>query len=133
MIIETVEDLEDLLQQAARIEAMLPDFDRQKLKIKGSWPDYLYDLDDRKDQEPEKMRLSATAKQLDILDDGLKYLNFLGIRNNNRTIYGKKIIWARAKGISYRKIAYIAGIPPKTCEYWYKKDLEFILKKINSI
>lgn len=126
-----ISELEDIFQQAASVESKLPDKERRKLEMKCGWPDYLYDLDDKKDQEMEPVKLALTSKQIGIMEKAHKWLNFLGMRKDKRTITGKRIIWARANGFSYRDIAFQAGVPPKTCENWYKADLKRILFKIN--
>lgn len=126
------EELEDLFQQAAHIERMLPDHDRRRLDAKCGWPDYLYDLDDKKDQEPEMIKLRLNSSQIALLEKVSRWLNLLGIRTDKRTVMGKKIIWARANNYSYREIAYVSGLPPKTCENWYKADMKRLLRRLNT-
>lgn len=128
----TLEELEDVFSQAARIERMLPDHDRVRLQARCGWPEYIYDADDRKDQEPECLKLRLTAQQISLLDKTAAWLLYLGARRTHRIITGKKIIWSRANGFSFQKIAAIAGLPPSTCKGWYKSDMQRILQRINS-
>lgn len=127
---EYVAYVQDKLYEAASIEKMLTDKERRFFAVKSGWPDYLYDADDRQDQEPEFRKSRPTAKQIDLYEKVLLWLRIIGLRQDKRTIMGKKIIWARANGFSYRDIAFQAGIPPTTCEYWYKQDLNRIARRI---
>lgn len=128
----TSAELESIFESAARIERLLPDHDRQRLMCRAKWPDYLYDLDDRKDQEPEEIRLRVTASQLQVLETAIYMLQLLGTRPEKRITLGKKIVWARANNFSYQQIALVAGVSPSTCERWYKSDISKILRKINT-
>lgn len=128
--VDTILLVEEIFQDAARIERMIPLRERAMLDCKSAWPDYLYDQDDKKDQEPTTIRSRPTARQIDLLEKAIKMLNLLGMRKDRRTVMGKKIIWARANGFSYREIAFIAGVPPKTCENWYKRGIAIIAKRM---
>lgn len=130
---EKVIELRDVFDEAAKVERMLSNKELAMLNARSGWPDYLYDADDRKDQEPEDRRARPTAKQIDLLERALSWLAILGMRKDKRTVVGKKIVWARANGFSYRDIAFVCGIPPKTCENWYKQDIVILAKKVYSI
>ena len=127
---EKISCIDDLLQEAAAIEKKLPDRDRRMLDSKSGWCDYVYDEDDRKDQEPESVRMRLSAAQIALLDRVQRMINFLGLRHDVRTVVGKKILWARACGASYRDIAFMSGKPPSTCERWCKSDLRKIAMRV---
>jgi hypothetical protein len=119
-----------VLEQAASIEKLLPDKQRISLDCKASWPDYVYDADDKKDQEPTIRRPLPTAKQIDLLNKALSWLDIIGTGRDNKTISRKRIIWAKSNKFSYRDIAFISGVPPSTVELWYKKDIAIIANKV---
>lgn len=124
-------ELEGIFSEAARIEKLLTDPHRVLIEGKPRWPDYPYDKEDRKHWiEAERCHIKITGKQIDFLDKTLEWLQLLGKDLSKRTIYGKKIIWARANGFSYREIAGIAGMPPKTVEFWYKRDIAILASKV---
>lgn len=127
----TLELLEDLFARAAITAKHLPFRDRQLLKAKTSAFDYLYDMDDRKDWEDVPIRLRPTQKDIDLLDQVGKWLNaYLGVRTDKRTVAGKRIIWARACGFSYRDVNKATGIHYKTVEFWYKNDMRILCERV---
>lgn len=129
-IAERIIFIADLFERAMAIDRKLPDKEKRMLGARSGWPDYVYDTDDRKDQEPENMRVRLTAAQIDTLDEAQRLLNILGMMIDNRTIVGKKIIRAKACKVSYRDIGIAAHMSPKTVENWHKKDLRRIAVKV---
>lgn len=128
---EKIANIEIALEAAARIERMMSDTHKGLLEAKAHWPDYLYDQDDRKDQEPEAPKSKPTAKDIDLYERVMGWLRLLGMGIDNRTVMGKRVIWARANNYSYRQIAFMAGIPPKTCENWYKHDIRVLAGRVS--
>lgn len=127
---EKVAEIISIFEEAASVEKMLPNRDRAMLDARSGWVDYVYDADDRKDQEVEFRKERPTAKQIDILNKALRWRDMLGMRKDTRTVRRKQILWARACGFSYRDIAFVVGMPPQTVQDWYKRDISFLTKKI---
>lgn len=129
-LVERIVLIEDLFQQAADIEKKLPDREKKMLYAKCGWPDYLYDLDDRKDQEAEPMRVRVTGREIDFCDKVMSWLKLLGMRFDDRTIKGKQIIWAKASRFRFGEIALVSGVPPTTVKRWYRQDMVILAKKV---
>lgn len=118
--------VENMFSSAASIDRRLPDRDRQCLHVACGWPDYLYDQDDRKDQEAEKIKLRITGKEIDLYDKVVAWLNILGLERDRIIILRKRIVWAKAKGYSYRKINATTGYSHMTIQRWYERDIAII-------
>lgn len=128
--IESVDDLKFILIKAAETEKKLRN-DKPR-NARSSWPDHAYDLDDKKDWQYTPTRSSATAEDVKLLDCCVDLLKFLGMSNNTRLTTGKKIIWAKAHGFSFRKIAFVVGKDPTTCRRWYNYDIDRLFKMIKN-
>ena len=131
MIARRIITVENMFSTAASIDRRLPDKERRLLHVACGWPDYLYDQDDRKDQEAEKIKLRITGKEIDLYDKVVAWLNVLGIERDRIIILRKRIVWAKAKGYSYRKISAVSGYSHVTMESWYKRDVAIIAGKVD--
>lgn len=128
-----IKDLQQLFKKAVNIECRIPFNDFGKLGVYCQWPDYLYDIDDRIDWDPHdrKPLIYPTPKEITLLDKAYELLGFLGNNRESKSIIRKKIIWLKAKGLSYRKIERIYDKTYITIRTWYLEDIQKILNITN--
>jgi len=129
-LIQKRQEIADIFEEAAIAERKLPNKEKRILDCKACWPSYLYDSDDKKDQEPQVFKTPPTAKQIDSLKKAESWLMIVGMGRDSKTIIRKAIIWSKANKFSYKDIGLMAGMPPSTVELWHKKALELIARKI---
>ena len=130
LLAERIAHVISIFEEAVDIERRLPDKHRVQMDAKSSWIQYQYEEDDLKDQAPEFKRSIPSAKQVDLLNRALTWLDILGTSRTNRTIMRKRIVWSRGNKLSYREIAFFAGISPTSVERIYKIDMEIITRKV---
>jgi hypothetical protein len=129
----SVVELKNLLERAAEIRKRIPDRERAMLHARSGWPEYRYELEDLKHQEFQPMRFRPSGEEIDLLDRAEAWVNMLGTDREQRTLRGKQIIWAKACQFSFYDCAHITGIPPKTCENWYKMDIQKLAEKLRTL
>lgn len=91
-----------------------------------AWPDYIHTFADMVGIKPMpgKPRIRPTAAQLKRMDEVLIWLTWLEPKV-------ARIVWARAEGFAWRKIAAIAGISDKTCRTHCAAGVIDIARRLN--
>ena len=127
-----VNDLEEILSKAADIEKRIPDKTLSMMMARSGWPEYLYDIEDRKHWMDKGMRIKriVTSQEQSFYDKTYPLLNVLGMEKNKRTVAGKKIIWSKAHGNSDRKTSFLVGLSPPTIKCWYEIDIAFLARSL---
>ncbi len=91
-----------------------------------SWPDYIHDIHEAYGHsEFRPPRAPAAPEAITRLDETLGWLRWLP-RD------AQHILWSRANGLSWRKIARFAGKAPNTCRAWYLAALHYIATRLNA-
>jgi hypothetical protein len=91
-----------------------------------SWPDYVHDAHEAYGYGGSRPpRCAAAPDAITRLDETLDWLRWLP-RD------AQHILWSRANGLSWRKIARFAGKAPNTCRAWYRAALRYIAARLNS-
>ena len=116
-IADRFEEMVDVLSR------MPPAIKRQKFT---SWIDYVNDPNTAYGYSEVKLsRPKPTPKQIDRMDQALLWINMLETKEEQR------LIWARAKKYSWRKIAAVAGCSKDTAKYRWQEAIMTIAEKIN--
>jgi len=90
-----------------------------------SWPDYVHDAHEAYGCAGYRPPRSPVAPEaITRLDQTLDWLRWLP-RD------AQHILWSRANGLSWRKIARFAGKAPNTCRAWYLAALRYIAARLN--
>ena len=90
-----------------------------------SWPEFIHDAREAygyTDFRPP--RATAAPDAITRMEETLDWLRWLP-RDAQR------ILWSRASGLSWRKIARFAGKAPNTCRAWYLAALHYIAGRLN--
>jgi hypothetical protein len=91
-----------------------------------SWPDYIHEAREAYGYSGFRPpRAAAAPDAITRLDETLGWLRWLP-RD------AQHILWSRASGLSWRKIARFAGKAPNTCRAWYLAALHYIANRLNS-
>ena len=92
----------------------------------SSWPDYIHDSREACGYSGFRPpRSPAAPDAITRLDETLGWLRWLP-RD------AQHILWSRASGLSWRKIARFAGKAPNTCRAWYLAALHYIAGRLNA-
>ncbi len=89
------------------------------------WPAFMHDVCEAC-REPG-FRLSpapAAPAAIDRLDETLGWLRWLPLA-------AQRILWSRASGFSWRRIAHYVGKSPNTCRAWHLAALHHIVARLN--
>lgn len=98
------------IQRAARTMRLLP---RVAVKTRYcAWPDIIQSFFDAYGYTPARLKIVPTARQLSEMDEVIGWLSWLSRAMDADAM---RIVWARAEGNSWRRIARIAGKPPNAC------------------
>ena len=90
------------------------------------WPGYIHDAREAYGYSGYRPpRAPAAPEAITRLDETLGWLRWLP-RD------AQHILWSRASGLSWRKIARFAGKAPNTCRAWYLAALRYIASRLNS-
>lgn len=91
-----------------------------------SWPSYIHEAHEAYGYTGFRPpRAPAAPEAITRLDETLGWLRWLP-RD------AQHILWSRASGMSWRKIARFAGKAPNTCRAWYLAALHYIVGRLNS-
>ncbi len=91
-----------------------------------SWPGYIHEAREAYGYTGFRPpRAPALPEAITRLDETLGWLRWLP-RD------AQHILWSRASGLSWRKIARYAGKAPNTCRAWYLAALHYIAGRLNS-
>ncbi len=91
-----------------------------------SWPAYIHEAREAYGYTGFRPpRAPAAPEAITRLDETLGWLRWLP-RD------AQHILWSRASGLSWRKIARYAGKAPNTCRAWYLAALHYIAGRLNS-
>ncbi len=92
----------------------------------SSWPDYIPDSREAYGYSGFRPpRSPAAPDAITRLDETLGWLRWLP-RD------AQHILWSRASGLSWPKIARFAGKAPNTCRAWYLAALHYIAGRLNA-
>lgn len=122
----TPTEVANVIEQAVVTIRSLP-----PVKLKQTfciWPDYklsFFDLIGNDEAyKTVRPKIKPNARQLKELDDVITWLSWL-----DKDV--AKVIWARAEGLSWRKIAPMIGVSDKTCRVTAMAGILTIADKIN--
>ena len=91
-----------------------------------SWPDYIHDAHEAYGYTGFRpSRTPAAPDAITRLDETLGWLRWLPRE-------AQHILWSRASGLSWRRIAGFAGKAPNTCRAWYLAAIHYITTRLNS-
>ena len=91
-----------------------------------SWPAYIHDTREAYGYTGFRPpRAPAAPDAITRLDETLGWLRWLP-RD------AQHILWSRANGLSWRRIARFAGKAPNTCRAWYLAALHYIATRLNA-
>ena len=124
MTVRTVEDIARQIERAARNERWLES--PRPGQAFGFWPEYVNDYGPDAWKERLADRKVLTPKQISDFDEVVDWL--ANIKGDTA-----RIIWAYAKRVGWRKIAFMVGKDPKTCRYWRKNALAHIHARISKV
>ncbi len=89
------------------------------------WPEFVRDSREAYGWETARLRLAPAAPEaITRLDETLVWLRWLPRQT-------QRILWSRASGLSWRRIAYAAGKSPNTCRARYLAALHQIAVHLN--
>lgn len=92
-----------------------------------NWPDVVQNFFDAYGYTEVTIKIIPTARQLTELDQVIDWLAWLSQFGDEYT----RIVWARAAGYSWRRIAYMAGLAPDTCKERFRIGVTAIYWKLN--
>ncbi len=119
----TVTAVEERLCEAVDTLKRVPVPDIQRNVTR--WPDFIHDSREAYGYAAIRVRLAPAAPDaITRLDETLIWLGWLP-RDAQR------VLWSRANGFSWRKIAYFVGKAPNTCRAWYLAALHLIATRLN--
>ena len=126
-----IAELEALLIHAVDVEKRLKDNSRYRMDAHSGMPEHLYEAEDRKHWMDNFFTVHnpPTAKEISLLDRASEIIRSLGDKRDKRTVVGKRIIWQRSNGVSYRRIAWRVGVTPPTVKAWYEQDIAILAEK----
>lgn len=119
----TMDDVEGRLVEAADTlkRVRVPDIRRNLTR----WPDFVRAAREAYGYQTSRVRLApASPGAIDRLDATLAWLRWLSHP-------AQRILWGRANGVSWRRIAVFAGKSPNTCRAWYLAALHHITARLN--
>ncbi len=120
----TIEAVERRLVEAADTlkRIRVPDIQRNVTR----WPETVRDAHEAYGYGAVRPRLGPAAPEaITRMDETLGWLAWL-------TREVQRIVWARASGFSWRKIARFAGKSPNTCRTWYVAALQLLAERLNA-
>ena len=89
------------------------------------WPDYVLDSVEAYGYGEIRLTLAPAAPDaIDRLEETLGWLRWLPRE-------AQRILWSRANGFSWRKIAYFVGKAPNTCRSWHLAALHHLAARLN--
>ena len=89
------------------------------------WPEFVRDSRDAYGYTTVRVRLAPAAPEaISRLDETLDWLCW-------PPPAAQRILWSRANGLSWRRIAVFAGKSPNTCRAWYLAALRTIAARLN--
>lgn len=89
------------------------------------WPDFVHDSVEAYGYGEIRLTLRPAAPDaIDRLDETLGWLRWLPRE-------AQRILWSRANGFSWRKIAYFVGKAPNTCRTWHLAALHHLAARLN--
>lgn len=89
------------------------------------WPDFVRDSREAYGWTTARLRLApASPDAIGRLDETLDWLRWLPRP-------AQRIVWARASGLSWRRIAQAIGKSPNTCRAWYLSALHHIAARLD--
>ena len=117
---EIEERIEEAVETLKRIP--VPDIQRSVTK----WPGFVHDAHEAYGYgEFRPPRGAAAPDAISRLDETLGWLRWLPKP-------AQRILWSRANGFSWRKIARFVGKAPNTCRAWYLAALHYIAGRLNA-
>jgi len=120
----TPEEIETRLVEAVDTLKRLPVPDIQRSVT--LWPDVVQDSREAYGYATTRYRPAPAAPDaITRLDETLAWLRWLPRA-------AQRILWSRANGISWRKIARFVGKAPNTCRAWYLAGLHHITVRLNA-
>ena len=96
-----------------------------RLPARHAWPDYVLDSVEAYGYGEIRLTLAPAAPDaIDRLEETLGWLRWLPRE-------AQRILWSRANGFSWRKIAYFVGKAPNTCRSWHLAALHHLAARLN--
>ncbi len=119
----TETEVENRIYEAVDTLKRLPVPDIQRSVTR--WPDVLRDSHEAYGYDAVHLRLAPAAPDaITRLDETLQWLRWLPRA-------AQRILWSRANGFSWRRIASYVGKAPNTCRAWYLAGLHHIAAQVN--
>ena len=119
----TATDVADRVAEAVDTLKRLPTKGMQKSVTR--WPEFVRASHEACGYGDARLRLApASPEAISRLDETLAWLRLLP-RD------AQKILWCRANGLSWRRIAGFAGKSPNTCRAWYVAALQHIAETVS--
>ena len=119
----SMDDVQDRIVEAVDTLKRLPVPDIQRTVTR--WPDIVRDSREAYGYSTVRVRLAPAAPEaISRLDETLEWLCWLPTA-------AQRILWSRANGLSWRRIAVFAGKAPNTCRAWYLSALHAIAARLN--
>ncbi len=119
----TVAEVEGRLCEAVDTLKRLPVPDIQRGMT--AWPEILRSASEAYGYNDVRTRLApASAAAIDRLEETLQWLKWLPRK-------AQQILWSRAEGFSWRRIAKFVGKAPNTCKAWHLAGLHHIASRLN--
>ena len=89
------------------------------------WPEFIRDVHEAYGYAHTRLRLAPAAPEaITRLDETLEWLRWLPPA-------AQRILWSRAGGFSWRKIAAFVGKSPNTCRAWHLAALHYLVVRLN--
>ena len=118
----TAAEVETRIYEAVDTLKRLPVPDIQRSVTR--WPDVLRDSHEAYGYDAVRLRLAPAAPDaITRLDETMGWLRWLPRP-------AQRILWSRANGFSWRRIATYVGKSPNTCRAWYLSGLHHIAGRL---